>query len=164
MKTRAAFFALLVGLDTHAKELSRVHRHNLAAWSRIQLGEINIVDWGALGFTLHRLYGILENYFLRVSEFFDPPLPSADWHRDLVERMSVDIATVRPALITTVEMGAHALELLAFRQYIRNLCGEKMDKVRTADVQRWAWDFYLKFETVHAEFTDRLRTIAEQLP
>ena len=34
------------------------------AWSRIEHGARDVLDYAALAFTIHAVYGVLENYFL----------------------------------------------------------------------------------------------------
>ena len=66
MRTRESFLALIAELEGDYRELGRVMSQNNRAWERIQGGSSDPLDWGALGFTLHSAYGILENYFQRV--------------------------------------------------------------------------------------------------
>ncbi|MCX7025248.1 MAG: hypothetical protein NT080_11605 [Spirochaetes bacterium] len=39
---------------------------------------LSVIDWGALGFTLHAEYGIIENYFLRISKPYAEGLRAAN--------------------------------------------------------------------------------------
>ena len=88
MRTNAAFYSLIAELKADVVELRRLQELNLRAWSRIEQGATDVLDWGALGFTLHSLYGVLENYFLRISKFFENNLPPHRWHKVLVEKMA----------------------------------------------------------------------------
>ena len=69
MRTREGFLALLEELRGDCLELEKAARRNRQAWERIQAGATDPIDYGALGFTLHNAYGVVENYFLRVLRF-----------------------------------------------------------------------------------------------
>jgi len=63
MRTYEGFLTLIAELDGDAAELERVSAHNARAWERILKGANDPIDWGALGYTIHTLYGVAENYF-----------------------------------------------------------------------------------------------------
>jgi len=118
---------------------------------------------GALGYTIHSLYGVLENYFLRVSKFFENSLPGDRWHKGLVEKMSLEIPDVRPPVLTRREDKQEVLELLKFRHRFRNLYGEDLDPQRTAEIERIAQHFFSRFPDIHATFREKIMAIAESL-
>ena len=163
MKTRESFLALIAELEGDYQAQQRIMAQNRRAWERIQKGAVDPIDWGALGFTLHSAYGILENYFLRVSKFFENDLPPARWHRSLVEKMGLEILGVRPALLVDESSKRRALELLKFRHRFRNLYGEDLDPEKTSEVQMSANDFAVSFSRNHADFVAKLQAIAEGL-
>ncbi len=163
MRTHAAFLTLIAELDGDVSELSRLRAQNERAWVRIRNGANDPIDWGALGYTLHALYGALENYFLRVSKFFENTLPGDAWHRSLVERMSLEVPGVRPALIDTDEARRDLVELMRFRHRFRNLYGEDLDPARTTAVQETASRILIRFPSIHDAFAQKVRLIAEGL-
>lgn len=163
MRTYEQFLALLTELDGDAAEIERVRMHNRKAWERIGAGAHDPVDWGALGFTIHTLYGVAENYFLRVSKFFENGLPADRWHRGLLEKMNLDITGLRPALFTNSSQLRDASELLSFRHRLRNLYGEDLDPEKTGTVQKIAERFFDGFTEMHLDFRARLLAIAERL-
>lgn len=75
MRTRESLLALLAELDGDVVELERLAVQNRRAWERIRRGADDPLDGGALGFTIHSLYGVLETYFLRVSKYVENSLP-----------------------------------------------------------------------------------------
>lgn len=85
--------------------------------------------FAALGYTIHNLYCAFESYFLRIAKFFENNLPNDTWHRSLVERMTISIEGVRPALLafspTGDEAGKEIVrridELMRFRHLFRSL-------------------------------------------
>jgi len=76
--------------------------------------------WAAVGYTIHNIYCLFENYFLRVSKFFENGLDPAIWHAQLVERMTLDIPGLRPSLFDRA-FAARIDELRRFRHTFRNL-------------------------------------------
>ncbi|MCX7029585.1 MAG: hypothetical protein NTU62_05630 [Spirochaetes bacterium] len=163
MRTRETFLALTTELEGDHREFLRLMEQNSRAWRRIREGAGDPIDWGAPGFTLHSVYGILENYFLRVSRFFENHLPRERWHKALVDQMALEIPQVRPALLRDDSLKRLALELLSFRRRIRNLYGEDLDPRTTSDVQAAAEEFARRFPAAHAVFIGKLRTLAEGL-
>lgn len=103
MHTYASILALIEELEGDVREIERLLERNKTAWGRIEAGADHPVDWGALGFTIQNLDGVLENYFLRVSKLFENNLPDDRWHQALVEKMALDIPGLRPALIEDPE-------------------------------------------------------------
>lgn len=120
MRTREGMYTLMAELDGDVAELDRVGQLNERAWHRIQNGAHDVLDYAALGFTMHSVYGVMENYFLRISKFFENNLPPDTWHKTLVERMSLDIPNVRPALLTERQDQDDVYALLKFRHRFRN--------------------------------------------
>ena len=163
MRTYESFLALLAELDGDVAELERQARHNRRAWERIEQGADDPIDWGSLGFTIHSIYGVLENYFSRVSKFFENGLPSDSWHKVLVEKMCLDIPGLRPPLLLSQEDKKSVIELLKFRHRIRNLYGEDLDPIKTAAVQGIATAFLGRFPELHGKFRAGLMAIGEKL-
>jgi len=164
MKTKAAFLTLVAELDGDMEEVKRLAEQNARAWGRIESGADDPIDWGALGFTLHSLYGILENYFLRVSRFFENNLPTDRWHKALVDNMRLDVPGVRPALFRTDTEHRQILELMRFRHRFRNLYGEDLDPEKTGAIQKTAEAVLGGFPAIHQTFIDKIIAIADGLP
>ena len=163
MKTQAAFLTLIEELNGDMSELDRLAEINARAWRRIQSGAVDVLDYGALAFTIHTIYGLLENYFLRISKFFENSLPSDTWHRTLVDRMALNIPGVRPALIADDDLKKRILELLRFRHRFRNLYGEDLAPDKTAAVQSTLARVVETLPNVHDEFRTKLLKIADAL-
>ncbi len=63
-------------------------------------------------------YTCIETLFLRISKFFENNLDKEQWHRSLLEKMTLEIKDVRPKIIC--ESVYHGLlELLKFRHFSR---------------------------------------------
>lgn len=160
MRTREGFLALIAELDGDVRELHRLSDHNRRAWARIEAGADDPVDWGALGFTIQTIYGVIENYFLRISKFFENSLPSDRWHQALVERMGLEIPEVRPPLLSDADV-LRVRELVKFRHRLRNLYGEDLDPTKTRAIQHVLQVFLEDFNEIHRQFVSKLRTIAD---
>jgi hypothetical protein len=163
MRTRESMLALIQELEGDVTELDRLKARNETAWGRIEAGADDPVDWGALGFTIQSLYGVLENYFLRVSKYFENNLPSDRWHQALVDRMALEIPDVRPALLTDPGTTGMVREVLRFRHRLRNLYGEDLDPGKTRDIQQTVTELLTAFPRVHRSFVAKLRSIADAL-
>jgi hypothetical protein len=119
-------------------------------------------EYAALGYTLHNLYTAFEAYFLRVAKFFENELDQSGWHKSLVERMTLTVPGVRPALLDR-EMARRLYELLQFRHVFRNLYKSRLvpEKVRWANSA--AEGIAAAFEPQHARFDAFLADLAERL-
>jgi len=163
MRTREAFLTLIQELDGNISEIKRLEMNNVRAWDRIQSGAVDILDYGALSFTIHTIYGVLENYFLRISKFFENTLPAESWHKTLVERMALEIPGLRPAFIEDNELKNMILELLRFRHKFRNLYGEDLKPEKTEAVQKTMEAVLKKLPSAHEEFRKKISGIAEKV-
>jgi hypothetical protein len=163
MRTYESLQTLIQELESDARRIERVLSRNATAWERIEHGASDPVDWGALGFTVQTVYGVLENYFLRISKYFENNLPADRWHVGLVERMKLDIPGVRPAFLENAEQAKQVREILRFRHRLRHLYGEDLDPKKTAEIQRIVQTFFAEFPELHRRFLERLRSIADAL-
>lgn len=161
MRTYETFLTLIAELEGDFLELKRIGELNRRAWLRIENGADDPLDWGALGYTLHTLYGVLENYFLRISKCFENNLPADRWHKVLVEKMSLEIPGLRPSFFKERSSKLRVLELLKFRYRFRNLYGEDLDPGRTKEIQKIAEEFFLEFPVLHGSFIEKVKAIAE---
>jgi hypothetical protein len=91
-------------------------------------------QYAALGYTIHNLYNAFESYFLRIAKFFENNLDQEQWHRSLIQRMTLEIEEVRPALFG-MDFANKIDELMRFRHLFRNLYKTPLipEKVRFAN-------------------------------
>lgn len=163
MKTYEGILTLVEELKGDLEEMERLRDLNKRAWERIENGADDVLDFGALAYTIHTVYGVIENYFLRISKCFENSLPPDSRHKTLVERMALDIPGVRPAFIQDKDTLKRMMDLLRFRHKFRNLYGEDLDPERTKDVQRNLEKVTSVFPGLHREYCDKLMQIAERL-
>ncbi len=67
---------------------------------------------------LTNYYTCIETIFLRISKFFENSLDQEQWHRSLLEKMTLEIEDIRPKVISG-EVYSALLELLKFRHFSR---------------------------------------------
>ncbi len=116
----------------------------------------------ALGFTLHNLYNAMENYFLRISKFFENNLSPDSWHRDLVNRMALSIEGVRPALLDRENLRAFH-ELRAFRRVFRVIYDSTLDPRKVALIEEEAPRAVNALAAAHERYLEKLEAIEQSL-
>ena len=83
-----------------------------------------------IGSYLHDYYCVLEKMFIHVAKSFGENLPSGrQWHKDLLEDMSLNITGVRTAFINKKTL-LKVDELRGFRHVFRNAYGFSIDPAR----------------------------------
>ena len=162
MRDRTRLETLLAELNADVDDLGAPVAANRKADARIRHGANDELDWAALGYTIHNVYNVMESYFLRVSKYFENELPSAAWHRELIDRMTLEIARVRPRLLDR-PMAGDFHELRAFRHVFRNMYGASLNPDRVRTVQSRVPATVAAFRAAHDRFTTELRTIAAAL-
>jgi hypothetical protein len=160
MKQQSDFETFIAELEKDRYILTSLLEENKKAYTRIEKGSRDNLDYAALAYTLHNVYCLLENYFLRIAKFFENNLDSATWHKDLVRRMTIEIRDVRPALLddNTAEM---IDELRSFRHVFRNLYQSKLKPDRVLQVNTVLAAVIDPFFRSHDSFIKKLRTIGE---
>jgi hypothetical protein len=81
------------------RTLDGFEAENRRALARIEAGANDRFDHAVLAYTIHNIYCLMENYFLRVAKTFENHVEGDAWHKDLVRRMSIEIDGMRPALL-----------------------------------------------------------------
>ena len=111
------------------------------------------------------LAGLLENYytcaetiFVRVSQFFENHLTPERWHRDLLERMNLEIGDIRPRLLSS-ESYQDLLELMRFRHFKRYYFGTAYDWDRLEELSKRAKRVHKKVNTDIREFIKFLKAL-----
>jgi hypothetical protein len=83
-----------------------------------------------IAYRLHSLYTAFENAFRNIAGTFENELRDrAGWHRELLQRMKLDLTPIRPAVIDE-EAFARLEELLRFRHFFRTAYGVPLDSAR----------------------------------
>jgi hypothetical protein len=88
-------------------------------------------DLLVLGVNLHAYYTALETLLERVARLVDEDTPSgANWHRDLLLQMRIELPGLRPAVIP-LEVIPDLDELRKFRHFFRNAYVLDLDSGKT---------------------------------
>ncbi len=119
-----------------AKRLASEIKVELAALRRL-LDELSNAPAGRDVFSLrgrasilHDVYTAVERVFVRVAEELNGGVPKGDsWHRQLLLDMTLEVAGVRPAVISPV-LADKLSELLRFRHVFRNVYGFVLEAKR----------------------------------
>ena len=126
---------LIAELESDLENLHDLTAENKKAEARIEAGASEQLDWAALGYTIHNIYNLMENSFLRIAKHFENSLDPETWHKDLLRRMTLKIEDVRPAVLTA-DLAGRIDELRSFRDVFRNMCRKKLDSDRLQLLQK----------------------------
>ena len=100
----------------------------VAAFQRHSKDEDLYLDSAALN--LHDFYAGLERIFLQIAATLDGNVPTRhEWHRALLQQMSIDLPKIRPPVLTTRTTKAIE-EYLGFRHVVRNIYAFQFDPAR----------------------------------
>lgn len=108
-------------------------------------------------YRLHGLYTAFENIFRNIAAMFENQLNErAGWHRELLQRMRLDLTPIRPAVIDA-EAYEKLDELLRFRHVFRSLYGVDLDPLRLQIVLRRALELKPLYRAQIERFLEFLR-------
>ena len=109
----------------------------------------------AVAYLLHNLYTSIEGYFLRIAKHFENSLNDPSWHRELIERMGIEIPGLRPAVISA-DLQEPLDELRRFRYLFRNLYKSELKPARVHEVSAFADSVEERFAPCHRAFVSWL--------
>ena len=137
---------LIMRIDSKsALTLAALIRSDLASIDRIEshvsqfnLNNLSFAELNSLGYSLHNIYNALENCFKQISQSFENHVhDNTRWHRELLEKMFLDIKHLRPAVFPE-ELRSPLVELLGFRHVFRHAYDFELDQTKTAALwKRW---------------------------
>lgn len=115
-----------------------------------------------LALKLHNFYTGCERIFRLIASELNSALPSGyDWHKRLLDRMSVE-REGRPAVLTQ-DTARRLEEYLAFRHVVRNVYGYELDPRRVARLVADYPSTWHPFQVQVKDFVKWLRAVADQL-
>jgi hypothetical protein len=135
---------------------------NSDAWTRIEAGATAVLDWAALAYTIHNLYGSIEQYCTRIAKFYENNLSTTTWHAELLERMTLNIEGVRPALYDR-DLLWQLDDLRRFRHLFRHMYDRPLDSERVKKMQQLLLDVLPGFLASHERFIEKLQFIASKV-
>lgn len=160
-KTEASgILTLIAELEKDSETLERLVKENDRAAERIAGGADEGLDYAALGYTIHNIYCLMENYFLRVAKTFENQILADSWHKDLIRRMTLTIEGIRPALLDE-ETAEDIDELRSFRHVFRNLYQSGIKPNKVMEIQRKLPAVLAMFGKCHRSFLRKLRTLVK---
>lgn len=130
-----------------------------------ELGDPRLEDMNQEGlivvaYRLHGLYSAFENIFRNIAKAFENQLDPSSWHRQVLQRMKLDLSPVRPALIDE-EAYEKLDELVRFRHLFRTGYGLRLDCQRLQLVVRKALELKAIYPQQVARFLDFLRSTSQ---
>jgi hypothetical protein len=161
-RTKADIATLIAELRLDGAGIGELSEMNARAASRIRMGATDALDYAALGYTIHNIYGLIENACLRISKFFENGLSSEAWHRDVLNRMLLEIPRMRPAFFSRDEFLVMD-ELRSFQHVFRNLYGRPIDAERILALQGKVPSAVRTFEDSVRRYSDFLERLGDSL-
>jgi hypothetical protein len=93
-------------------------------------------DAAAVAYLLHNVYGALENAFEQISRTYENHVTNpAQWHRELLAKMFLEIPTVRPAVLPPALRG-FLNDLRGFRHLFRHSYDFQLDAEKLSRLVR----------------------------
>lgn len=135
---------------------------NSDAWARIEAGATAVLDWAALSYTIHNLYGSIEQYCTRIAKFYENNLSTSTWHAELLERMTLNIEGVRPALFSR-DLLWQLDELRRFRHLFRHMYDRPLDSERVEKMQQLLLAVLPGFFAAHERFIEKVQFLASKV-
>lgn len=115
-----------------------------------------------VSYYLHVIYGLFENLFTRIATLFGNRISDqAQWHSQLLRRMTLEVEGVRPRVIND-EAYRHLDELRRFRHLFRNAYLLRFDLDRLALVLRDAQQLEQLYERELETFLNVLDDLVDE--
>jgi ribonuclease HepT-like protein len=111
-----------------------------------------------IAYRLHSLYTAFENIFRNIATTFENRMEQTGWHRQLLERMRLDLSPIRPAVIDAAAYDKLD-EMLRFRHVFRTMYGMDLDPLRLQVVLRKALDLKPLYQEQIGRFLEFLRAL-----
>lgn len=110
----------------------------------------------AQGSILHDFYNCCERIFKRISSAVNGGFPSdISWHKELLNRMTISIEKVRPAVISK-KLAAELDEYLSFRHVFRNIYGFELEGDRLDNLKDKIIPVSRQFKSEIKAFIDKM--------
>jgi hypothetical protein len=105
------------------KELESLERLRREMAEVLNKDSHSFLETRAAGSIIHDFYSGIEKIFKRIAVVIDRDLPAGEeWHSDLLNRMSIAIEDIRPAVISN-DLKDDLGDYLRFRHLFRNIYG-----------------------------------------
>lgn len=111
-----------------------------------------------VSYRLHSLYTALENIFRNIARAFENQVSQESWHREILQRMRLDLTPLRPAVIDA-EAYEKLDELRRFRHVFRTMYGLDLDPLRLRVVLQRALELKSLYRPQIERFLEFLRGV-----
>ena len=130
-----AALTLAAFIRSDLEAIGRIESHV----SQFDLNNLSRAELDSLGYSIHNIYNALENCFTQISLSFENHVrDQTRWHRELLDKMFLDIKSLRPAVLPA-EVRSLLGDLLGFRHLFRHAYEFKLDKAKTLALwNRWS--------------------------
>jgi len=119
----------------------------------------NSINLRVLGSFLHDFYTAIEKIFREIAKDVDGELPNgSSWHSSLLERMNLEIPTIRKKVINN-ELKIILYDYLRFRHIFRNIYGFELNWDKMGHLIVSLEGTYEKFRVQIEKFLDFLENI-----
>jgi ABC-type transporter Mla subunit MlaD len=109
---------------------------------------------------LHDIYSGFERIFKQIAATVDGTVPTgAEWHREILEQMGLDLPRVRPPILTR-EAIQSLDEYLRFRHVVRNVYTFSFDPERIGRLVKELDAVFEKLKQELSAFADFLETVS----
>lgn len=155
-RNEALTLAAFIRSDLEA--IARIENHV----SQFDLDNLSPAELDSLGYAMHNIYNALENCFEQISRGFENHVSEKDrWHRELLEKMFLEIKSLRPAVLP--DQASSVLgEMLGFRHLFRHGYDFKLDRAKTVALwNRWSDENSSVKQSLN-KFADELELTQEQ--
>ena len=107
-------------IQDELRQIETIVSHAQHDWNEfIRKGEEAYLK--AVAYDLHGFYTGLERIFKSVASTIDDRIPAGeDWHKELLEQMTLEIEGIRPALLSKTDRDLLD-EFMRFRHRVRNI-------------------------------------------
>jgi hypothetical protein len=100
-------------------------------------------------------YTCIETFLFRVSQEFENNLSSEHWHKELLQKMSISIHSIRPEIVSK-QTANQLFELLLFRHFLRYYFDFDYDWEKLEFIEK-------KYQQVYADLLDDIQKCIEFL-
>lgn len=146
--------------------LDRSVRENLDNIARLYeaLGSPELKDSASqeelivVSYRLHSLYNAFETIFGNIAKAFENQISREGWHREVLQRMRLDLTPLRPAVIDA-KAYEKLDELRRFRHVFRTNYGMDLDPLRLRVVLRRALELEPLYRPQIERFLEFLRAV-----
>jgi len=115
-------------------------------------------DKATIGFYLHNFYNGCENIFTLIARTFENNIDPQTWHRSILERMSLEIEGIRPAVIDDT-LARQLDNFRGFRHVFRHCYSFELDWNRERIVLEQFHDTFINFKAAMEKFLGKLDKI-----